>query len=958
MSLNASTGVISGTPPADYKGPATFTIQAASAIGTTSKVFTLTPQYAPVISTQPADSLVNAGQTATFSVVASANPAATVQWQERDWNVPDGWKDIPGATSTTLTRTNVAAGDNGMPYRALLTNTIGTTITATATLVVLSAPAVTLNPVNKTVNAGNAVTFTATASGNPAPTVQWQISTDAGSNWADISGAVSGTLTVTPALADSGTSYRAVFTNPAGTATSLAANLTVYEQPQVSLQPDDVTVQVDSTATFTAAATGTPAPSVVWQTSDNGVNTWSDIPSATSATYSFKATLMDNGKWFRALFSSAAGMAGTAPVMLTVTAPPTPPAMQTEPLDQTSQAGNTNTFIAVAVGSPSPTVQWQQSSDGTNWSSVTGGSGANTTIFTTPVLTNADNGLKYRAYFTNSAGSVASSAVTLSIATPPAVTQQPVAQTGNQATSVSFTAAASGFPAPTVRWEESTDSGTNWSGITGATSATYTTAALTGADNGKLIRAVFTNGNGADAVTSAVSLSVNYISTQPSSQTLAVGQTATFTAAAVSTTAATVQWQRSINSGSTWADIAGATATSYTTPAFTSGDNGNLYRAVFTNSLGTMTSTSASLTVQFAPSITLQPTNQGVQPGTTATFTAAASGNPTPTAKWQVSTNGGTTWVDIAGATSASYSFTAAQGDSGNQYRAIFTNGVGSDVTTNPATLSVGITPVILTGNRMTLAVGLTSGMSVFAMGSPAPQYTIVAGTLPSGVTLNATTGLFSGTPAAGTAGTYPVTIQASNGIGTAPTQAFTLNVISTVTSFSVSKGATQRSYIRYIDIGFDSNLAATAIITNPTRLTLYKSDLNGQGYTNVPINSLSLTVTGNKLGIDFGSVGLGNSRNTSAADGYYTLSVDVDGTGDYWTNLFFYRLFGDTNGDRVVDAQDQTNVLVIAYNAVYVAFCDLNGDGIVNASDYQYVKKSVGRKLAYWLLLTNTSNG
>ena len=789
------------------------------------------------------------------------------------------------------------------------------------------------------------------------PTIQWQKSPDGSTGWVDITGAVSDGLTLNPALSDSGTSYRAIFTNAAGTATSTVALLTVNDVPKISSQPNDATVGTGSTATFTAAATGTPTPSVIWQTSTNGANTWVDIAAATSASFSFTATLQDTGKWFRALFTNAAGMASSAPAMLTVTAPPTPPAMQTEPLDQTSQAGNTNTFIAVAVGSPSPTVQWQQSSDGTNWSSVTGGSGANTTIFTTPALTYGDNGLKYRAYFTNSAGSVASSAVTLSLAIPPSVTQQPTGQTGNQATTVSFTAAASGFPAPTVRWEESTNGGTNWSGIAGATSPTYTTAALTSADNGKLVRAIFTNGNGADAVTSAVSLTVNYISTQPASQTLAVGQTATFTTAAVSTTAATVQWQRSTDGGTNWADIAGATATSYTTPALTSADNGNQYRAVFTNSLGTMTSTAASLTVQFAPSITLQPTSQGVQPGTTATFTAAASGNPTPTAKWQVSTNGGTTWVDISGATSASYSFTAAQGDSGNQYRAVFTNGIGSPAITNAATLSVGITPVIITGNRMTLAVGLTGGMSVIATGSPTPQYTIVAGTLPSGVTLNPTTGLFSGTPAAGTAGTYPVTIQASNGIGTAPTQAFTLNVISTVTSFSISKGQVQRSYIRYMDIGFDSAASALAIKNNPGRLTLTKADLNGGGSTAVPITSSWLNTTGNKLNINFGAIGLGNSRNTNDADGYYTLSVDVDGSGSYTTNLYFFRLFGDVNGDREVTVADQSTVLAGCTQA-YNALLDINGDGIVNASDYQYVKKAVGRKLKSTLIVTNTSNG
>ena len=60
--------------------------------------------------------------------------------------------------------------------------------------------------------------------------------------------------------------------------------------------------------------------------------------------------------------------------------------------------------------------------------------------------------------------------------------------------------------------------------------------------------------------------------------------------------------------------------------------------------------------------------------GSTATFTAAASGSPTPTVQWQVSTNGGASFTDIVGATSTTYSFTVAAADNGKRFRAVFTN--------------------------------------------------------------------------------------------------------------------------------------------------------------------------------------------------------------------------------------------------------------------------------------------
>jgi hypothetical protein len=72
------------------------------------------------------------------------------------------------------------------------------------------------------------VTFTVAASGNPTVTVQWQVSTDGGNTFTNISGATSLSYTISSVKASqSGYRYRAVFTNSLGTATTLAATLTV-----------------------------------------------------------------------------------------------------------------------------------------------------------------------------------------------------------------------------------------------------------------------------------------------------------------------------------------------------------------------------------------------------------------------------------------------------------------------------------------------------------------------------------------------------------------------------------------------------------------------------------------------------------------------------------------------------------------------------------------------------------
>lgn len=89
--------------------------------------------------------------------------------------------------------------------------------------------------------------------------------------------------------------------------------------------------------------------------------------------------------------------------------------------------------------------------------------------------------------------------------------------------------------------------------------------------------------------------------------------------------------------------------------------------------------------VDSAPVITLNPADQFVFEGDYFTFTAAADGTPAPAVQWQISTDGGLTFYDIAGATDASYSAFASLSDNGNMYHAVFTNSEGDAATTAAA---------------------------------------------------------------------------------------------------------------------------------------------------------------------------------------------------------------------------------------------------------------------------------
>jgi uncharacterized protein YjdB len=112
------------------------------------------------------------------------------------------------------------------------------------------------------------------------------------------------------------------------------------------------------------------------------------------------------------------------------------------------------------------------------------------------------------------------------------------------------------------------------------------------------------------------------ITAQPVNATVTVGQTATFFVTATGASPLNYQWQKNSSR------ISGATASSYTTPATTSADNGAKFDVVVTNSVGSMTSGAATLTV--GPAATLQsiavtPATPSIAAGATQQFTATGT---------------------------------------------------------------------------------------------------------------------------------------------------------------------------------------------------------------------------------------------------------------------------------------------------------------------------------------------
>ena len=278
---------------------------------------------APVVTQNPSNLTVTEGQQAVFTAAATGTPTPSVIWQVSfDGGVI--YHDIGWATTTTLTFTTIAE-HNGYLFRARFTNSAGSATTTIATLTVNplpTAPVVTQNPSNLTVTEGQQAVFTAAATGTPTPSVIWQVSFDGGVMYHDIGWATTTTLTFTTIAEHNGYLFRARFTNSVGTATTTIATLTVNPAgpvaPTITQHPANLTVTVGQEAVFTAAATGTPTPSVIWTVSFDGGVMYHDIGWATTTTLTFTTIAEHNGYLFRARFTNSAGSATTNIATLTV----------------------------------------------------------------------------------------------------------------------------------------------------------------------------------------------------------------------------------------------------------------------------------------------------------------------------------------------------------------------------------------------------------------------------------------------------------------------------------------------------------------------------------------------------------------------------------------------------------------------------------------------------------------
>jgi len=261
LSLNASTGLITGTPLAAVS--ATDTVTATGPGGTAKAVVTIVvADPTPVITAQPVALTKVSGQSASFTVVATGLGSLGYQWTKNGVN-------INGATSATYTIASVASTDTGT-YAVVLTDTISGTVTSLASsgvyLTVTSPPVITSQLVSKTANVGTAVKFGVTVTGTMPLHYVWLHShgTVTDTLRKDTLLALTDTLTLpSVALTDTG-SYKCSVANTVSAVLSNAATLAVSVPPAIVSQPASQSFNVNGNVRFGVVVTGTSPLIYTW----------------------------------------------------------------------------------------------------------------------------------------------------------------------------------------------------------------------------------------------------------------------------------------------------------------------------------------------------------------------------------------------------------------------------------------------------------------------------------------------------------------------------------------------------------------------------------------------------------------------------------------------------------------------------------------------------------------------
>ncbi|MEO5980443.1 MAG: PKD-like domain-containing protein, partial [Chryseolinea sp.] len=612
----------------------------------------LTVNQLPLINTQPVTATICEDGTVQFSVVASGT-ALTYQWREQG-NPLSNNATYSGTGTATLTITNVASALNGMLYDVVVSGTcISPVISAQATLNVNEKPEITAQPVNSAICETSNTSFIVNAGVTTAATYQWQVSTNSGVSYANLTnagiytGVTSATLnlTATPAVAN-GYLYRVLI---GGTCipgvTSNGALLTVNQIPIINTQPVTATVCEDGTLQFNVVTTGT---ALTYQWRQEGT------PLTNNATYSgvgtTTLTIANVTSGLNGLHYDVVVGGTCAPPVTSVQATLNvneKPEITSHPGNSTICQGNNTSFTVNAGATTGATYQWQVSTNsGSTFTNLTNAgiySGVTTASLNLTTTPPANNGYVYRVIVGGTCSpAVISDGALLTVKQNAIVALQPASAAICEDGTVQFSIAASGTGL-TYQWRENGVPLSNGPIFSGVATPVLTLANVPSTFNGKQYDVILL-GACLPAASAVATLTVNEkpeITAQPINASICQGSNTSFNVNAGVTTTPTYQWQVSSDGGVIFTNLVNnavysgvaTSSLSLTNPSLLL--DGLLYRVSVGGSCApSVVSNAAILRVNDNPVIVTQPSPQVICENSLASFTALVTGTGL-TYQWQ-----------------------------------------------------------------------------------------------------------------------------------------------------------------------------------------------------------------------------------------------------------------------------------------------------------------------------------
>ncbi len=430
----------------------------------------------PAITAQPQDQTIVEGTAASFSVKATGTAPLGFQWAKDGIKLSDDLR-ISGAGTAMLTISKVQPSDVGK-YTVQVSNPFGSKLSDVALLTVGLSPDITVQPQDQAIAEGGTANFSVKATGTVPLSFQW---TKDGIKLSDdlrISGATTALLTISKAQPSDVGKYTVLVSNPFGSISSEVALLTVGLPPTITAQPQDQSVAEGGTANFSVKATGTAPLSFQWLRDGNKLGDDLRISGANTPLLTISRVQSSDVAKYTVLVSNPFGSALSDAALLTVGLPP---AITTQPQDQTIAEGGTANFGARATGTVPLSFQWLK--DGNKLGDDLRVSGAMTALLTISKAQPSDQG-KYTVLVDNRFGSILSEVAVLRVGVPPNITVQPEGQTGAPGGTATFSVTATGTAPLSYQWRKDGSDLTDNARISGATTATLNISNLQASDAG------------------------------------------------------------------------------------------------------------------------------------------------------------------------------------------------------------------------------------------------------------------------------------------------------------------------------------------------------------------------------------------------------------------------------------------------------------------------------------------